>query len=93
MKSMLACAAVALALPIANAANPPEVKEGLWSVHTQSIDNPGNKRSEGTYTLCRDHAYDQSMRAKAKNMKGCNKVSEKLRRRQVFERDALRSRR
>ena len=76
MKRMLVCAAVALVLPIANAANPPELREGLWSVHTQSIDNPGNKKSEGTYTLCRDHAYDQSIRAKAKNMKGCTKISE-----------------
>ncbi|MGO9229355.1 MAG: DUF3617 domain-containing protein [Bryobacteraceae bacterium] len=76
MKRLLICAAVAAVLPIANAANPPEVKEGLWSVHTKSIDSPGNKKSEGTYTLCRDHAYDQSIRAKAKNMKGCTKVSE-----------------
>jgi hypothetical protein len=73
---MLVCAAVALVLPIANAANPPESKEGLWSVHTQLIDNPGNKKSEGTYTLCRDHPYDESIRAKAKNMKGCTKISE-----------------
>src|ERR1019366_10150910 len=34
---------MALALPITDAANPPDVKEGLWSVHTQSIDHPGNK--------------------------------------------------
>jgi hypothetical protein len=49
MKKMLASAAAALVLPIANAANPPDVKEGLWSVHTQSIDNPGDKKREGTY--------------------------------------------
>ncbi|MGO9097343.1 MAG: DUF3617 domain-containing protein [Bryobacteraceae bacterium] len=76
MKWMLVCAAVALVLPTANAANPPGVREGLWSVHTQSIDNPGNKKSEGTYTLCRDHAYDESVLAKAKNMKGCTTNSE-----------------
>ena len=58
MKKILASAAAALVLPIANAANPPEMKEGLWTIHTQSIDNPGNKKSEGTYSLCRSHAYD-----------------------------------
>jgi hypothetical protein len=70
-KKMLASAAATLVLPIANAANPPEVKEGLWSIHTQSIDNPGNKKSEGTYTLCRNHAYDQAAQARAKTTKGC----------------------
>jgi hypothetical protein len=74
-KKMLASAAAALVLPIANAADAPDVKEGLWSIHTQSIDNPGNKKTEGTITLCRNHAYDLSVRAKAKNVKGCT-VSE-----------------
>jgi hypothetical protein len=68
------CAAASLALLIAHAANPPLVKEGLWSIHTQSIDNPGNKKSEGTYSLCRDHSYDQSM-ARAR---GCTTVSESV---------------
>jgi hypothetical protein len=76
MKKMLASAAAALVLPIANAANPPDVKEGLWSVHTQSIDNPGDKKREGTYTLCRNHAYDQAAQARAKNVKGCTMISE-----------------
>jgi Protein of unknown function (DUF3617) len=60
----------------AAATNPPEVKEGLWTVHTQSIDNPGNKKTEGTYTLCRDHAFDQAVQAKAKGMKGCTTLNE-----------------
>jgi len=76
MKKMLVAAAVALVLPIAQAANPPDLKEGLWSVHTQSIDNPGNEKSEGTYTLCRNHAFDQSALAIAKSVKGCTMVSE-----------------
>jgi hypothetical protein len=76
MKRTLVSAAAALVLPIVNAANPPEVKEGLWSVHTQTSDNSGGKKSEGTYTLCRNHAYDQAAQARAKNMKGCTMVSE-----------------
>jgi hypothetical protein len=75
-KKMLASAAAALVLPIANAADAPDVKEGLWSIHTQTIDNPGNKKTEGTYTLCRNHAYDLSVRAKTKSVKGCTTVSE-----------------
>src|ERR1035438_7763172 len=62
MKRMLVSVAATLmvAIGIANAVDPPELKEGLWSIHTQSIDNPGNKKSDGKYTLCRNHAFDQS---------------------------------
>jgi hypothetical protein len=78
MRMMLASAAVALVLPIASAVTPRDMKEGLWSVHSQTIDNPGNKKADGTYTLCRDHAYDQSVEARAKSMKGCTTVSESI---------------
>jgi hypothetical protein len=40
MTKTLICAAAPFALLIAHAAKPPQVKEGLWSIHTQSIDNP-----------------------------------------------------
>lgn len=78
MNNMLIPGVVAflLAIGTANAVDPPDVKEGLWSVHTESVDNPGNKKSSGTYTLCRDHAFDQSTRARASSMKGCSTVSQ-----------------
>jgi hypothetical protein len=77
MKNVLLAASVAaLVLPIAYAADPPDVKEGLWSIHMESTDNPGGKKSQGTYSLCRDHAYDLAARARAKNVKGCTIVSE-----------------
>ena len=68
----------ALLLPagIAIATNHPDLKEGLWSVHTQNIDNPGNKKSEGNFTLCRSHASDQAVEARVKEMKGCTKSNE-----------------
>ena len=75
---MLVSTAAALVLPIAQAADPPQPKEGLWSIHTQQIDNPGNKKTEGTNTLCRNHAYDKSVEALAKDMKGCTKVNESV---------------
>lgn len=75
-KALLAVAsAVLLAIGIANAADLPELKEGLWSIHSQSIDNPGNKKSESTSTICRSHAYDEYVRSQATNVKGCTTVS------------------
>ena len=71
--------AAAVVLSIAQAADTPELREGLWSIHTQTIDNPGNKKSESTRTLCRNHAYDKSVEALAKTaVKGCTKVNESV---------------
>ena len=36
----------------------PTLKEGLWSIHTESIDQPGNKKTTGDRSLCRSHEYD-----------------------------------
>jgi hypothetical protein len=47
------------------AADPPAIKEGLWSIHTVSIDNPGSRRTEGTRSLCRNHDFDARIRAQA----------------------------
>lgn len=49
------------------AADPPAVKEGLWSIHTTSIDKPGNKKSEGTRSICRSHEYDVRIRQQSEN--------------------------
>jgi hypothetical protein len=68
--------AVALALPITALDNLPQLKEGLWSVTTQTVNNPGATKIEGSYSICRDHAYDDKIRARAKMMKGCSVVSE-----------------
>ncbi len=78
MKKILASAAAAIGLPIgvAIADNPPEVKEGLWSIHTQVIQNPVNKKIDQSWTLCRHHAYDQYVLAQSKTMKGCTTVRE-----------------
>jgi Protein of unknown function (DUF3617) len=53
------------------AADPPPLKEGLWEVRGQSIENPGSKRTEFTFQLCRNHAYDSAMDARVKNAPGC----------------------
>lgn len=73
-----AAAAFSLTIGVTIAADLPDMKEGLWSVHTVSTDAPGNKKNEGTFSLCRNHAYDQAIRARAKAMKGCMLVSENL---------------
>lgn len=58
-------AAAALASFALYAADPPPVKEGLWSIHTVSTNNPGNQKSEGTRSICRTHAYDTRIRQQA----------------------------
>lgn len=78
MTRILFSVAAALLLPIGitNAADPPELKEGLWTSHRQTIHNPGNKTSEQTSTICRNHAYDQHAQSLAKDVKGCTTVAE-----------------
>jgi hypothetical protein len=76
MKVFPVALALLLAIGTAGAVDPPEVKEGLWSMHRQTIDNPGNKKTESTSTICRNHAYDQHVQSLAKNMKGCTTVSQ-----------------
>ena len=63
--------ALSAALGVAMAADEPALKEGLWSVHTQTASNPGNKRAEGNYVICRNHAFDESVRLRAKAQKSC----------------------
>jgi len=49
--------------------NPP-VKEGYWSVHSVTVDQPGNKTFDGKYFMCRNHAFDAYLETK-KNVPGC----------------------
>lgn len=73
----LACAStLLLSIGIAIAGDPPDVKEGLWSIRTQTTDNPGNVKSDHTTKICRRHAYDEHVKTEAKNMKGCTTASE-----------------
>lgn len=74
--STVAITALLLLFGRANAAGPQDVKEGLWSIHRQVIDNPGNNRTESTQTLCRNHAYDQHVQEEAKKVKGCTTVKD-----------------
>ena len=78
MNKILVSLVAALALPIgaAHAVDHPQIKEGLWQIRTQSFDNPGNKKTEGTVTICRDHDFDKSVEALAKNVKGCTSINE-----------------
>jgi hypothetical protein len=44
----------------------PLEKEGLWSVHTVTVENPGDKKREGNQSVCRNHAYDEYGKTLAK---------------------------
>ncbi len=74
------CTVAAALLPMlaARAAELPQVQEGLWEIHSQGIQNPGNKKTDSTHKLCRDHAYDLAALAMVKNMKGCTSTIESL---------------
>ena len=75
--SKLLLAATALVLPIAHAADPPELKEGLWSIRIQMTNIPGGKKEDSTSLLCRNHAYDRSAIDLAKNVqKNCSKYEQ-----------------
>jgi len=65
-------AAVLLPAMIAYAIDLPKFKEGLWEIRGQSIENPGARKTEFTYRLCRNHAYDEATAALLKNVKGCS---------------------
>ncbi len=71
MRRMLIVGCAMLLLPIARAADPPQLKEGLWEIRGQRIENPGNRRTEFTYRLCRSHAYDKAMDDLVKKQKDC----------------------
>jgi hypothetical protein len=76
MKKLLIPAVVAFALPVIAIDNLPQLKEGLWSVTTETISNPAGSKIEGAYSICRNHDYDDKARARAKVMKGCTVTSE-----------------
>jgi len=60
------------------AAEPLQLKEGLWSIHNREIDTPSNKKIEFTSTICRSHASEQRAREDAKNRKECTTINERL---------------
>ena len=72
MKILLSCVAICAAS--LQAFDEPQMKEGLWSIHVQTIDNPGSKKTEGTRSICRSHAYDKHTEEVAKQMKTKCKV-------------------
>jgi hypothetical protein len=70
-RTVLPTALAVILLSIARAADPPPLQEGLWEISGLSIQNPGGKRTDFKYQLCRNHAYDAAMDAIVKNAKGC----------------------
>ena len=59
MKATTFCTVAALVLTaaVSLASDPPPLKEGLWFLNRQTIDNPGNKKEVWPpIKMCRDHA-------------------------------------
>ena len=63
---------LALAVTEARAARPPQLREGLWEIQIRSTENPGAKKTEYSFRLCRDHAYDKETDDLVKNNKSCS---------------------
>ncbi len=72
--NLTAAAWLPLVFAPARAGEPPKLKEGLWVIHVQSVEQPGDKRNDVTYKLCRDHAYDKAANDQLKNLPGCTTV-------------------
>ncbi len=72
-----ACA-VLLPFALAQAGDPPKIKEGLWEIRGESVENPGAKHTQFKYKLCRDHAYDKAANDQLKDVKGCSTVIKDL---------------
>ncbi len=79
MKRLLICVvAIVCLVGFAAAIDLPPMREGLWSIRTQTLDKAGNVKSDFTQKICRSHASDDSARAKAKNRPGCKVLNENL---------------
>ena len=80
MNKTLVCMLAALAIPAgaAQAADYPEMKEGLWQIHNQFLDAQGKVTNDGTSEVCRNHAYDKAVqdRARAMMAKTCSPPDE-----------------
>jgi hypothetical protein len=74
--TLVALPLLALALGATRAADPPQLKEGLWSIHSRNVDLPSHRKTEFTSTLCRSHASDRQTQENVKNMKDCTTVRE-----------------
>ena len=72
-KTILAgCALAPLTLvALGQVGGAPQLREGLWTIHTVMTTNPGNKVSDGTVTMCRNHAYDDYARQLATKHTEC----------------------
>jgi len=61
-------ALVILLIGVSVAADAPVLKEGFWSIHSVSTDQPSGKKREINRSICRSHAYDDYVREKAKKI-------------------------
>jgi|SRR5579863_1779669 hypothetical protein len=75
-KILFSATSLLLTIGTVFAADPPPMKEGYWSIHTVTIDQPGDKKQETNRSICRNHAYDQYVQELAKKQSAACKVTE-----------------
>lgn len=67
MKNVLAIIAlVLLQTTLAAQTDYPYLKDGFYSLHSQTISQPGNKKQEGSFSVCLSRAHSETVRAKSK---------------------------
>lgn len=77
MKMPLVCAAVMLVAAVF-AADVPSMKEGLWSIHSQVVQHPSEQKTvDASATVCRDPAYDKSVREATMPKDKCKPTADK----------------
>lgn len=59
---------LALLIGAGVAAEAPQLKEGFWSLHSATTEQPSGKQRELVRSICRSHAYDDFVREKAKKI-------------------------
>ena len=64
--SFLLSGPLMLLIGAAIAADAPPLKEGFWSIHSVTTEQPSGKKREVTRSICRNHAYDDHVKELAK---------------------------
>lgn len=69
---LVSIAALLLPMLAARAVDLPEVREGLWEAHMQTIDKATNKKDENGFKICRSNATEKKAYDAMKAMKQCS---------------------
>jgi hypothetical protein len=76
MKILLAAAALLIPFGTISADDSPPVRDGLWSIKTQLMEHPSEKRNETSMSYCRNRAQNDHARTATKQGTNCKTISD-----------------